>query len=301
MENHRGSGEPEGSGREEKATTDILGPEWHQFTHPDEAPSSEDFLITESQPPVGFESQIERVVLAERLREVVALTGFTRLSAPDENAANVAPISRRPPEWVPAAEVRGEGVFIQLNEEAVAEWAERYQATESYERLFEAHKNWRRNRGMEPLSGWPGARYVLLHTLSHALIREFALDCGYASSSIRERIYSSAGQSPMAGILLYTAASDSEGTLGGLVSLGQPDRLSSLLTNALNNARVCTSDPTCAEHLAGELRDEHLHGAACHACLFASETSCERGNRYLDRSVLADTIMPVEPFFVLNL
>ena len=301
MENHRGSGEPEGSGREEKATTDILGPEWHQFTHPDEAPSSEDFLITETEPPGGFESQIERVVLAERLREVVALTGFTRLSAPDENAANVAPISRRAPEWVPAVEVRGEGVFIQLNEEAVAEWAERYKATESYERLFEAHKNWRRNRGMEPLNGWPGARYVLLHTLSHALIREFALDCGYASSSIRERIYSSAGQSPMAGILLYTAASDSEGTLGGLVSLGQPDRLSSLLTNALNNARVCTSDPTCAEHLAGELRDEHLHGAACHACLFASETSCERGNRYLDRSVLAQTVMPVEPFFVLNL
>ena len=117
---------------------------------------------------------------------------------------------------------------------------------------------------------------MLLHTLSHALIREFALDCGYASSSIRERIYSRSGADPMAGILLYTAAPDSEGTLGGLVSLGAPERLADLLNNALDNTRVCTSDPTCAEHLAGELRDEHLHGAACHACLFASETSCEQ-------------------------
>ena len=151
---------------------------------------------------------------------------------------------------------------------------------------------------MEPLSGWPGARYVLLHTLSHALIREFALDCGYASSSIRERIYSRSGADPMAGILLYTAAPDSEGTLGGLVSLGAPERLADLLNNALDNTRVCTSDPTCAEHLAGELRDEHLHGAACHACLFASETSCEQGNRYLDRGVLKPTIAgSVAPFF----
>ena len=206
-------------------------------------------------------------MLAERLREVVALTGFTRLSAPDENVDNIARLSRRLPDWLPAVEVRGEGVFIQLAESAISAWENRYKASESYERFFDAHKNWRSNRRMEPLSGWPGARYVLLHTLSHALIREFALDCGYASSSIRERIYSRSGADPMAGILLYTAAPDSEGTLGGLVSLGAPERLADLLNNALDNTRVCTSDPTCAEHLAGELRDEHLHGApAMPAC-----------------------------------
>ena len=294
---HRSGDAAEDGEADENAGRDILGPEWHQFTHPEEAPASDDFLITATEAPDGFEEQIDRVVLVERLREVVALTGFTRLSAPDENAENVAPISRRPPEWVPAVEVRGEGVFIELNEEVVAQWEERYKATESYERLFAAHVNWRSNRGMDGPSGWPRARYVLLHTLSHALIREFALDCGYASSSIRERIYSRDGPEPMAGILLYTAASDSEGTLGGLVSLGKPERLAGLLTNTLNNARVCTSDPTCAEHLAGELRDEHLHGAACHACLFASETSCEKGNRYLDRSVLGPTVAGSNSFF----
>ena len=297
IETRRAGGAENGDDAKDEGTGDILAPEWHQFTHPDEAPASDDFLITATDPPEGFDDQIEQVVLAERLREVVALTGFTRLTAPDENAANVAPISRRPPDWVPAVEVRGEGVFIQLDEEAVAQWELRYKEAESYERLFNAHKNWRSNRGMEPLSGWPGPRYVLLHTLSHALIREFALDCGYASSSIRERIYSRGGSEPMAGILLYTAASDSEGTLGGLVSLGKPERLAGLLANALSHAQVCTSDPTCAEHLAGELRDEHLHGAACHACLFASETSCEKGNRYLDRSVLVETLGSSTPFF----
>lgn len=131
---------------------------------------------------------------------------------------------------------------------------------------------------------------MLLHTLSHLLMREFALDCGYSASSIRERIYSAAGTDPMAGILLYTAAPDSEGTLGGLVSLGRPDRLGRLLQQGFGHAAICTSDPTCAEHTPGELGDDHVHGAACHACMFASETSCERGNRYLDRAVLVPTV-----------
>jgi hypothetical protein len=102
----------------------------------------------------------------------------------------------------------------------------------------------------------------------------------------------------MAGVLLYTAAPDSEGTLGGLVSLGRSERLGPLLDQALRRAHVCTSDPTCAEHTPGSLGDDHVHGAACHACLFASETSCERGNRYLDRSALVGTVTGSgAPFF----
>lgn len=37
-----------------------------------------------------------------------------------------------------------------------------------------------------------------------------------------------------------------------------------------------------------------LHGAACDNCLFLPETSCERGNRYLDRSVLVPTMERAE-------
>lgn len=277
---------------------DLLGPEWQQFTHPDDAPDSDDFRLRAEDPPAAFSSLIDGVVRVERLREVVAFTGFTRLSAPNENADKLVPISRRTPSWLPAVETRGEGVFIRLSEAAVQAWELDYRPSERYEQLFEAHKNWRHRRNMDPSSGWPGARYVLLHTLSHALMREFALDCGYSASSISERIYSRAGTDPLAGILLYTSAPDSEGTLGGLVSLGRSERLGELMRQALQHALICTSDPTCAEHRAGDVGDDHLHGAACHACLFASETSCERGNRYLDRGALVSTLATGDvPFF----
>jgi hypothetical protein len=100
----------------------------------------------------------------------------------------------------------------------------------------------------------------------------------------------------MAGVLLYTAAPDSEGTLGGLVALGEPDRLRQILRESLATVRLCASDPLCAEHEpVGD--GVTLHGAACHACLFASETSCERGNKYLDRTLLAQTFHHAWPAY----
>jgi len=128
----------------------------------------------------------------------------------------------------------------------------------------------------------------MLHTFAHLLIRELALECGYNAASIRERIYASSGpDSPMAGVLLYTAAADSDGTLGGLVELGKPENLGRLIRQALDRASVCSSDPLCSEHDPGV--DRSLHAASCHACTFVSETSCERGNRYVDRALLVRT------------
>jgi hypothetical protein len=128
----------------------------------------------------------------------------------------------------------------------------------------------------------------MLHTFSHLLIRELALECGYNAASIRERIYSDAdSKDPMAGVLLYTAAADSDGTLGGLVELGKPENLGRLIKQALRRATVCSSDPLCSEHNAAT--DRTLHGASCHACGFVAETSCERCNRYLDRALLVPT------------
>lgn len=158
--------------------------------------------------------------------------------------------------------------------------------------LRRAHRDWRKRRGLDPAAHWPSERYVLLHTLSHALINELALECGYSAASIRERIYAEppGGEGPpMAGILLYTAAPDAEGTLGGLVNLGRPEFAGPVLTRALRRMGLCTSDPTCANHCPGEQEDV-LHGAACHACLFVPETSCERGNRYLERGALCGTL-----------
>jgi hypothetical protein len=186
--------------------------------------------------------------------------------------------------------VRGEGVFIQFAEGAVADWTARVAALD--EDFLEAHRQWRRARNlMPPEARYPGVRFVLLHSFAHALMRQLSLECGYTAASIRERIYSaspSQDDGPMAGVLLYTAAPDSEGTLGGLVSLGEPNVLGRLIDQALGDTELCASDPLCSEHdpVRGGLT---LHAAACHACLFAPETSCESGNKYLDRSVLVRT------------
>ena len=141
-----------------------------------------------------------------------------------------------------------------------------------------------------PTTASPAMRYVLLHSFAHALIRQFALECGYTAASIGERIYARPGEhgDRWPGVLLYTAAPDSEGTLGGLVTLGESDRLGQLVSGRWTRARLCSSDPLCAEHHPRGTGD--LHGAACHACLFAAETSCERGNQYLDRALLVDTL-----------
>lgn len=272
-------------------TVDLLAAEWEVLSRPEHAPASDDFRLRSVGVPDALQGQVQQVVLADRLREVVALIGFTRVAPPDEIEAGQgsrrAPLARRSIEWVPCAEVHGEGVFIRLPEERVAAWEQEVAGDPVVVRLREAHRGWRDRWGLDPEEGWPGPRYVLLHTLAHALIREFALECGYGAASIRERLYARTGPEPMAGILLYTAAPDSEGTLGGLVSLGKPENLGRLLRDALEHARLCTSDPLCSEH--DPALDGSLHGAACHACSFASETSCERGNRYLDRALLVDT------------
>ena len=128
-----------------------------------------------------------------------------------------------------------------------------------------------------------------MHTIAHLLIRELALECGYNAASIRERIYGdTSSENKQAGILIYTAAADSDGTLGGLVELGKAENLERLLHQALNRAKVCSSDPLCSEH--NPEKDRTLHAAACHACTFAAETSCEKNNRYLDRALVVPTL-----------
>lgn len=230
---------------------------------------------------------------AERLREVRALVGFTRLDAPDPDDPDLvttAPLTKDAhPGWVPASEVRGEGIFLRLPEDLLCAWEERVDGSKALRAHEDAYARFRRNRysdrikgAFEPMKHWPGARYIAMHSLSHLLIRTIALECGYSSASLSERIYAGNGDDPRSGILIYTAVPDAEGTLGGLVSLGEERELSRLVRRALSDAMRCSSDPLCAERLPAAPAD-FLHGAACHVCLFVSETTCERGNRFLDR------------------
>lgn len=275
-----------GGGAEDTGTGDLRGPEWEAFTAA-VPPRSDDFEIRALDVPGGFKKTLDHPVAVDRLREVQALCGFTRIDGPDEADPNrIAPIWHTPQPWLPAAEIRGEGILIRLPESRVEQWERTYRDSRRCVHLQQATRNWRTRRGLDPNSGMPPARFVLLHTLSHLLMRQVALDCGYSTASIRERLYcresGDAEGPPMAGLLLYTGSPDSEGTLGGLVALAEPARLAAVLRDALSRARLCSTDPMCADHHAGDLGDT-LHNAGCHACLFAPETSCEAGNRYLDR------------------
>jgi hypothetical protein len=278
--------------------SELKSPEWEVLIDPATAEKGRDFQLRLAAPPRPYAKYFERIVLVERLRVVQALVGFARIESPSDHdnpaafpASQRARLSRTQPTWVPASEIRGEGLFFQFREDPIQKWVKK--AKRHDDAFFEAHQRWRIARKLvPPHEFFPGVRFVLLHSFAHALIRQFAVECGYTTASLRERIYSrNPGDdgAEMAGVLIYTAAPDSEGTLGGLVSLGKPETLERHLDQALDNMRLCASDPLCAEH--HPYRDGNtLHGASCHACLFAPETSCERGNKYLDRAVLVSTV-----------
>ncbi|AFZ67168.1 DUF1998 domain-containing protein [Deinococcus peraridilitoris] len=283
-----GGAEPDGV-----TESDMKRPEWTVLTSPSSSSAWPHFLSERVAVPAGFEAFLSEVSLVKRLREVNALLGFSRIDSPEEIRdisahERIASLTADPPRWVPASEVHGEGVFLRFDERTLRAWEGWSAVGERDERLRRGHRGWRTSRELPPEANYPGVRFAMLHTLSHLLIREFALECGYGAASIRERIYAEDDPSdPMAGILLYTAAPDSDGTLGGLVELGKPENLGRIMIQALRRARICSSDPLCSEHDPGQ--DRSLHAAACHACNFVAETSCERGNRYLDRALLVPT------------
>lgn len=230
-----------------------------------------------------------RIALLHKLRETRAFEGFSRIypSGPSREEQRDLFMETRK-RWLPAIVVRGEGIFLQFSESGLQQWLDRHGA-DLEGRLSLMRQNMdslatRRHQELRVIS----PRFVLLHTFSHLLINQLVQDCGYGSASLRERIYSAEGDSPMAGILIYTAAGDSEGTMGGLVRMGQPDRLENAIQRALEKARWCSTDPVCIES-RGQGPD-NCNLAACHSCALLPETSCEEQNRLLDRGVVIGTI-----------
>ncbi|MEU4494769.1 DUF1998 domain-containing protein [Streptomyces sp. NPDC023998] len=231
---------------------------------------------------------IDMVMLVPRLREVRALTSFTRLKPPTRaNADRWSPLSKNPQGWLPAIEVIGEGVFLRLSQDQVAAWEQQKAVRERSERIRRQHTALLKEQaGPEgtaedsPVS----ARQLLLHTLAHALINEWSLDCGYPASALRERLYV---DDEMLGVLIYTATSDSAGSLGGLVGCGSPSELDASLGSAMQRARWCSADPLCIE--SNTTGADNVNLAACHCCVLLAETSCETFNRFLDRATLIGT------------
>ncbi len=261
-----------------------------------EIPEHDDLFFARSfVPEGGLPRGVSRLVLAHKLREVRVQVGFTRLEpvTPDlqgefELGVKSAAIGLET-KWLPATEVRGEGVFLQLDEAMLAAWEERPAVVARARALEAGYARWCKD--LEKAPPFPGARFYLLHSLSHLLISAISLECGYAASAIRERIYCAPAAEgiPMAAILLSTGTSGTEGTLGGLVEQGR--RVGVHLRQAYEMGSLCSNDPVCAGHSPDDdPEDRPLEGAACHGCLFVAECSCERFNRYLDRALVVPTI-----------
>ncbi len=230
-----------------------------------------------------FRKVIEKVVLVKRIRVVNALTGFRRL---DPAGALQTPALGNNKNWLPAVEVFGEGVFLSLDQNILSKWEE------SIPNAYIDDFILRRDRSNYQFLPVPTPRFILLHTFAHLLIRQLCYECGYSSSSLTERIYSGPD---MAGILIYTASSDSQGALGGLVREAQPERFYGILKTALFRSQWCSNDPICSE-----IKNQGVGGlnrAACHACTLVSETSCQYVNTLLDRNTIYGKSDTVPGFF----
>lgn len=252
----------------------ILAREWPVLSRSSDL-SHEALIIRVRKPghdwPAGLRQAVQRINLVPRLREVRALLGYRRVEA----GGPLLPLhSSDVRHWLPGVEVWGEGIFIQFSEAFVSQWEDGLAAglRARVARMADKYEAAEKPRGRV------SARFIALHTMSHALCRRLAFDAGYSSTSLRERIY--AGEK-MAGILVYTADGDSEGSLGGLVRMGEPERFLHTLSAALNDASWCSADPVCSETSVQGVGG--LNGAACHACTLISETSCVHSNQLLDR------------------
>ena len=272
----------------------LLESEYKAFLEPlEELSDAEDFVVRHKTDiwrqlvstgelqglPLQVGKLVDTVISVDRLKEILVFTGFTRLAS-DDTQKIVPPhiVEDEDPGWYPALEFFGEGIFISLHEEVLARWEEddvvRSRARWFTARLKSAEMN------IDPEIE-VDARFLLLHSISHMLIKELEKQSGYPAASLKERIYSASASRSMSGILVYVAIPDVVGSLGGLAELAEPKRLLALLTHVFQSAQWCSLDPVCAEH-EGQ-GPSLLNRAACHACQLLPETSCICQNALLDR------------------
>lgn len=240
-----------------------------------ETPGAE-FVAEREDPPEELRDQIELLTVVKRLKEVRVLTGFTRAD-PSMGEGRVASLGSKV-NWLPAIPIFGEGVFLKLRESALEEWERSLPVAERSQQL---QQRWSSSFFHSDNGPDVSPRFLLAHVLAHALINQWSLEGGYPAASLRERVYAGPNGT---GLLIYTAAADSAGSLGGLIAQGESRRLASGVAEAVRRYAWCSSDPVCAETEAQGA--EGLNLAACHCCALLPETSCEHRNTLLDRALL---------------
>jgi hypothetical protein len=270
-------------------SNDLRFDEYRHFISSTGQTSDPEFETRIEELPSDLAAFVSSLVRVVRLREVRAISGFTRIHPPDPNdetPALIAPLSEKRMPWLPAIEVRGEGIFVELDVDAVGSWSTTPEVAERAIRIDSAYRALYLGRYKKEPQRKISAAYLLLHTFAHALIRQLSLECGYSTSSLRERLYSDPDKR-MCGVLIYTASADCDGTLGGLSRQGIADRMAAIVPSAITAIHWCSSDPLCIEGVA--TLSEACNIAACHACMLIPETSCEEFNTLLDRALLVGT------------
>ena len=236
---------------------------------------------------------VKNLSLIHKVREVQALIGYSRLEPVDsDNIAENSKISavnikEDETRWYPGYEVRGEGIFIEFDEDAIDEWRNNNDKISNRVKLL--NENYRKSYYGSLREREISAKFLLLHTLSHLLMKQLSFECGYSIASLKERIYCSEPSQGrnMSGIFIYTASGDSEGTMGGLVRQGRPDVFPGIFRKAIEAAVTCSNDPVCSLS-QGQGRDS-LNLSACYSCTLVPETSCEEFNVFLDRGSVIGT------------
>lgn len=243
-------------------------------------------------------NEISSITLVKKLREVRALVGFTRLNPPnnyimgkdylESYESKVVDIKPKGGNWYPAYEVRGEGIFIEFNRNSINEWINNNNE-EIKIRVDKINQNYNKDKSEEEKREI-SAKFIMLHTLSHLIIKELSFECGYSIASLRERIYCDMPEEDheMSGILIYTADGDSEGSLGGLVKQGKIEKFPKIFKNAIKRAKWCSYDPVCINSKGQGRKSQNL--AACHSCTLLPETSCEEFNVLLDRALIVGNL-----------
>ncbi len=267
----------------------------------DYSPDREMFEIREQKIDDHLSKYLSKLVKVVRLRETRSLVGFTRIvDAEDYKTNKKNPTTgeefkmgklfnkdNQKINWLPAIEIRGEGIFISLNEKRLEKWEKNKALIKRASIINEKYIASIGKKTENIIDITP--RYLLVHSLAHSLISELAKVCGYNEASLRERLYiSDKKDEKMSGILIYTSSSDSEGTLGGLSRQADLNRFKNIFLNAIKSKHNCSQDPHCIMGIKSA--SEQFNHAACHACMLLPETSCQNWNRFLDRAMLRGDI-----------
>ena len=236
----------------------------------------------------------DRITLIHKLRETRVLTGFGRVNPPgaDDPRSSQDFMFKNPPvgndRWLPASIVYGEGIYLELSEHMIETWETHSKVTQRIQPLLHHYQSVNAQKFLSGINLSP--RFLLVHTFSHLLINQLVFECGYSSSSLRERLYiSETPGKEMASLLIYTASGDSDGTMGGLVRMGKPGNLEGVINTAIQNAKWCSADPVCTE--LAQQGPDGCNLSACHSCALVPETSCEQFNRFLDRSMVVSGLL----------